>query len=84
MYIARIPNRSSPPAYLLRESYRENGKVKNRTWANLSSPLGAIRTHQPSPSRQSDDCPSTTLFASPSRCLESYATQPIYKYVGSH
>ena len=30
MYVARIPNRSSPPAYLLRESYRENGKVKNR------------------------------------------------------
>ena len=33
MYIARIPNRSSPPAYLLRESYREGGKVKNRTLA---------------------------------------------------
>lgn len=43
MYIARIPNRSSPPAYLLRESYRENGKVKNRTLANLSSlPLTQI------------------------------------------
>lgn len=36
MYIARIPNRSSPPAFLLRESYREGGKVKNRTLANLS------------------------------------------------
>ena len=36
MYIARIPNRSSPPAYLLRESYRQQGKVKNRTLANLS------------------------------------------------
>jgi transposase len=36
MYVARIPNRSSPPAYLLRESYREGGKVKNRTLANLS------------------------------------------------
>jgi transposase len=36
MYIARVPNRSSPPAYLLRESYREAGKVKNRTLANLS------------------------------------------------
>jgi transposase len=36
MYIACIPNRSSPPAYLLRESYREGGKVKNRTLANLS------------------------------------------------
>jgi len=37
MYIATIPNRNSPPAILLRESYREQGKVKNRTLANLSS-----------------------------------------------
>jgi len=37
MYIATIPNRKSPPAILLRESYREKGKVKNRTLANLSS-----------------------------------------------
>jgi len=36
MYIATIPNRKSPPAILLREAYRENGKVKNRTLANLS------------------------------------------------
>jgi len=36
MYIATIPNRNSPPAILLRESYRQNGKVKNRTLANLS------------------------------------------------
>ena len=36
MYITRIPNRNSPPAILLRESYRENGKVKSRTLANLS------------------------------------------------
>jgi hypothetical protein len=43
MYIARIPNRNSPPTYLLRESYRENGKVKNRTLANLSAlPLEQI------------------------------------------
>ena len=31
-----MPNRGSPPAILLRESYREGGKVKNRTLANLS------------------------------------------------
>ena len=37
MYITRVPNRASPPAVLLRESYREGGKVKNRTLANLSS-----------------------------------------------
>src|SRR6266508_5481647 len=36
MYIAVVPNRSSPPAILLRESFREGGKVKNRTLANLS------------------------------------------------
>jgi transposase len=36
MYVARIPNRNSPPTYLLRESYRDNGKVKNRTVANIS------------------------------------------------
>jgi Transposase DDE domain len=36
MYVARVPNRGSPPAVLLRESYREAGKVKNRTLANLT------------------------------------------------
>lgn len=36
MYVATVPNRNSPPAILLRESFRENGKVHNRTLANLS------------------------------------------------
>jgi DDE family transposase len=36
MYIAAIPNRSSPPAILLRESYRQDGQVKTRTLANLT------------------------------------------------
>jgi hypothetical protein len=36
MYVATIPNRQSPPAILLRESYREGGRVRNRTLANLS------------------------------------------------
>jgi transposase len=36
MYVATVPNRNSPPAILLRESYRENGKVKSRTIANIS------------------------------------------------
>jgi hypothetical protein len=36
MYVTRVPNRGSPPAVLLRESYREGGKVKTRTLANLS------------------------------------------------
>jgi len=43
MYVALVPNRSSPPAYLLREGYREGGKVKSRTLANLSHwPLAKI------------------------------------------
>lgn len=36
MYIDRVPNRNSPPAILLRESYREGGKVLKRTVANLT------------------------------------------------
>jgi len=36
MYVTRVPNRGSPPAVLLRESYREQGQVKTRTLANLS------------------------------------------------
>lgn len=47
MYIAVVPNRNSPPAVLLRESYREEGKIKNRTIANLSQwpaeRVGALR-----------------------------------------
>jgi Transposase DDE domain len=37
MYVVKVPNRGSPPAILLRESYRQDGKVKNRTLANLSA-----------------------------------------------
>jgi transposase len=36
MFISVVPNRNSKPAILLRETYREDGKVKNRTLANLS------------------------------------------------
>src|SRR3954465_3801263 len=36
MFIQVIPNRGSPPAILLRESYREGGKVKKRTLCNLT------------------------------------------------
>jgi Transposase DDE domain len=43
MYVERIPNRNSPPAILLRESYREGDKIKKRTLANLSGwPAGKI------------------------------------------
>jgi hypothetical protein len=36
MHVDIVPNRGSPPAILLRESYRENGKPKKRTLANIS------------------------------------------------
>ncbi len=36
MHIDVVPNRNSRPAILVRESYRENGKVKKRTLANIS------------------------------------------------
>jgi Transposase DDE domain len=37
MFIETVPNRGSPPAVLLRESYRdENGRSQKRTLANLS------------------------------------------------
>lgn len=36
MYVTAVPNRGGKPTVLLRESYREDGKVKNRTLANLS------------------------------------------------
>jgi transposase len=36
MYIETVPNRNSPPAFLLREGWREQGKTRKRTLANLS------------------------------------------------
>jgi hypothetical protein len=43
MYVTKVPNRSSPPAVLLRESYRDGGKVKTRTLANLTDwPEGKV------------------------------------------
>lgn len=36
MYIETVPNRDSPPCTLLRESYRQEGRVKKRTVANLT------------------------------------------------
>ncbi len=43
MHVDRIPNRTSPPAYLLRESYREGDRVRKRTLANITHwPLAKI------------------------------------------
>ncbi len=36
MYVERVPNRNSPPAILLREAWREGGRIRKRTIANLS------------------------------------------------
>ena len=36
MYSEAVPNRNSPPAILLRESYRAGGKVRKRTLCNRS------------------------------------------------
>jgi hypothetical protein len=41
MYVEFIPNRNSPPAILLRESYRDGDKIRKRTLANLSDWLPA-------------------------------------------
>ena len=37
MHIDSVPNRDSRPTHLLRESYREDGRVRKRTLANLSA-----------------------------------------------
>src|SRR6266480_6607752 len=43
MFIETVPNRDSPPAVLLRESYRdENGRTQKRTLANLSKLPGEV------------------------------------------
>jgi Transposase DDE domain len=42
MYIESVPNRNSPPAILLRESYRDGAKIKKRTIANLSDWPGEL------------------------------------------
>lgn len=36
MYVETVPNRNSPPAILLRESFREGKQVRKRTLANIS------------------------------------------------
>jgi hypothetical protein len=36
MYVECIPNRQSPPAILLREAWRDHGRVRKRTIANLT------------------------------------------------
>jgi hypothetical protein len=56
MYMAVISNRSSPPAILLRESYREAGKIKNRT-------PPTCRAGPPNASSNSAPCAATNCSA---------------------
>ncbi len=69
MYIERVPNRNSPPAVLLRESWRENGKTKKRTVGNLSSlddeTLEAVRS-----ALKGDVVPAAMAIAEPRKRLE--------------
>ena len=73
MYITRIPNRGSPPAILLREGYRQDGRVKTRTLANLSKlPPEAIellrlylKGHQLVPAAEAFDVIGTTDTSRP-------------------
>ncbi len=69
MYIECVPNRNSPPAVLLRESWRENGKTKKRTVANLSSlsekTVEAVRS-----ALKGDVVPAALAIARPERQIE--------------
>ena len=69
MYIERVPNRNSPPAVLLRESWRENGKTKKRTVGNLSSlpdeTVEAIRS-----ALKGQVVPAALAIAEPSKRIE--------------
>jgi hypothetical protein len=68
MYIEAVPNRNAPPAILLRETYRQNGRFCKPTLCNLSArpfrpgtlppPLHPInQTPGPSRSCQPDNAP---------------------------
>ena len=47
MYIATIPNLKAKPSCLLRETYREDGKVRNHILANLSKLATRADRHAP-------------------------------------
>jgi hypothetical protein len=84
VYIEAVPNRNSPPAILLRESYRHEGKVRKRTLCNLSdwSPahvegLRGVLKGAPSsppimtPSASPAACPTATLLPPSARRARS-------------
>ena len=67
MYVAKGPNRGSPPAVLLRESYREAGKVKNglpvHSLTSLLADLATICLNQIQPA--DPDIPGFQLVTTP-------------------
>jgi transposase len=66
MFIDVVPNRSSPPAILLRESFRKGSKVKKRTIANLSSwPSSRIEVFRRLLRGELDALPLEELFQGP-------------------
>jgi transposase len=69
MYIERVPNRNSPPAVLLRESWRENGKTKKRTVGNLSS-LDDETVEVVRSALKGDVVPAAMAIAEPGKRLE--------------
>jgi transposase len=63
MFIAKVPNRTSPPCYLLRENHRVDGKVKTTTLANLSH-LGINQINAIAAALRNEDlAPVGSLFA---------------------
>src|SRR6478735_8250873 len=56
MYIEAVPNRNSPPAILLRESYREGGKVRKRTLGKRHLTNGTLVLYDVSSSYMEGRC----------------------------
>jgi hypothetical protein len=79
MYIDVVPNRNSPPAILLRESYRQDGQVRKRTLCNLSdwSPAhieGLRGVLKSLPLRRQGAAPSTRPSTTPSPSPAAFPT----------
>src|ERR1700741_4230361 len=82
MYIEAVPNRNSPPAILLRESYRVGNKVKKRTLLNLSDWApdhieglrGVLKGGSVLPPGQDVDCPTAMSRPRSGHCARSGST----------
>jgi hypothetical protein len=75
MYIESVPNRKSPPAVLLRESFREKGVVKKRTIANLTKwPPTLVEDMKNSLAGKSDDKHRNTLSGD----IDNFQSGPVF------